>query len=109
MRAGREGTIEKAKETFEEALNKVLPATKTVVEKLRDMGNKPDEIEVTFGIAAMVGARNDRQVLISAGSGLFCGGTQRTALLMRQSTSVSPSSVRARYWPLAKPYSSSVE
>jgi hypothetical protein len=25
-------------------------------------------------------------VLISAGSGLFCGGTQRTALLIRQST-----------------------
>lgn len=50
VRAGREGTIEKAKETFEEALNKVLPATKTVVEKLRDMTSKPDEIEVTFGI-----------------------------------------------------------
>jgi hypothetical protein len=50
VRAGREGTIEKAKETFEEALNKVLPATKTVVEKLRNMGNRPDEIEVTFGI-----------------------------------------------------------
>jgi hypothetical protein len=32
---------------------------------------------------------NVRQVLISAGSGLFCGGTQRTALLIRQSTSVS--------------------
>src|SRR5713101_3273117 len=50
VRAGREDTIEKAKETFEEALNKVLPATKTVVEKLRDMTSKPDEIEVTFGV-----------------------------------------------------------
>src|SRR5216683_1140874 len=50
VRAGREGTIEKAKETFEEALNKVLPATKTVVEKLRSMTSKPDEIEVTFGV-----------------------------------------------------------
>jgi hypothetical protein len=50
VRAGREGPIEKAKETFEEALNKVLPATKTVVEKLRDMTSKPDEIEVTFGV-----------------------------------------------------------
>ena len=50
VRAGREDTIEKAKETFEEALNKVLPATKTVVEKLRNMGSRPDEVEVTFGV-----------------------------------------------------------
>ncbi len=49
VRAGREDKIEKARETFEDALNKVLPATKTVVEKLRDMASKPDEIEVTFG------------------------------------------------------------
>jgi Trypsin-co-occurring domain 1 len=58
VRAGREETIEKAKETFEEALNKVLPATKTVVEKLRTMASRPDEIEVTFGInlSTMAGA-----------------------------------------------------
>jgi hypothetical protein len=49
-RAGRGDRIEKAKETFEEALDKVLPATKSVVEKLRNIGNKPDEIEVMFGI-----------------------------------------------------------
>jgi hypothetical protein len=58
VRAGREDKIEKARETFEEALNKVLPATKTVVEKLRGMANKPDEIEVTFGVnlSTMAGA-----------------------------------------------------
>jgi len=58
VRAGREETIEKAKETFEEALNKVLPATKTVVEKLRSLAGRPDEIEVTFGInlSTMAGA-----------------------------------------------------
>ena len=39
--------------------------------------------------------RNCRQVLISAGVGLFCGGTQCTALPIRQSTSCSPSSIRA--------------
>jgi hypothetical protein len=50
VRAGREDTIEKARETFEDALNKVLPVTKTVVEKLRSMASKPDEIEVTFGV-----------------------------------------------------------
>ena len=49
----------------------------------------------SFGMVAMVFTRNCRQVLISAGNGLFCGGTQRTALLIRQSTSFSPSSGRA--------------
>jgi Trypsin-co-occurring domain 1 len=49
-RAARGDRIEKAKETFEEAINNVLPATKSIVEKLRNIGNKPDEIEVTFGI-----------------------------------------------------------
>ena len=47
------------------------------------------------GIAAMRLARNGRQVPISAGVGLFSGGTQRTALVIMQSTSVSPSSGRA--------------
>ena len=50
VRAGREETIEKARETLEQALNKVLPATKTVLEKLRTMASRPDEIEVTFGV-----------------------------------------------------------
>jgi Trypsin-co-occurring domain 1 len=50
VRAGREDTIEKARETFEGALGKVLPATKTVVEKLRGMASRPDEIEVAFGV-----------------------------------------------------------
>ncbi len=58
VRAGREDKIEKARETFENALNKVLPATKTVVEKLRSMASRPEEIEVTFGVnlSTMAGA-----------------------------------------------------
>jgi hypothetical protein len=58
VRAGRDDKIEQARETFENALNKVLPITKTVVEKLRDMASKPDEIEVTFGVnlSTMAGA-----------------------------------------------------
>jgi|SRR6266496_1154856 hypothetical protein len=50
VRASREDTIEKAKETLEDALSKVLPVTRSVVEKLRNLGNRPDEIEVTFGV-----------------------------------------------------------
>jgi hypothetical protein len=58
VRAGREGTIEKARETLEQALNKVLPAATSVVEKLRSMASRPDEIEVTFGVnlSTMAGA-----------------------------------------------------
>ncbi len=59
VRAGRgdEG-IETARETFENALSRVLPATKSVVERLRSMDSGPDEIHVTFGInlSAQAGA-----------------------------------------------------
>ena len=51
VRAARGDTIVKAKETLEEALNNVLPVTKSLVEKLRSIGNNPDEIEVTFGVS----------------------------------------------------------
>ena len=51
VRAAREDTIAKAKQTFEEAFNGVLPVTKGLVEKLRSIGNNPDEIEVTFGVS----------------------------------------------------------
>lgn len=50
IRATRGDTIAKAKETLEDALNKVLPATKSIVEKLRGMDNIPDEVEVSFGV-----------------------------------------------------------
>jgi hypothetical protein len=50
VRAGREEMIERARETFEDALHRVLPAAKSIVEKLRNMGSKPDTIGVNFGI-----------------------------------------------------------
>jgi hypothetical protein len=50
VRAGRGDAIVKAKETLEDALNNVLPVTRSIVEKLRSIGNKPDEIEISFGV-----------------------------------------------------------
>ena len=50
VRAARGDTLAKARETLEDALDKVLPAAKSIVEKLRSLDNKPNEIEVTFGI-----------------------------------------------------------
>ena len=40
--------------------------------------------------AAIVGVRNCRQVAISAGVGLFSGGTQRTALVIAVPTKLQP-------------------
>jgi Trypsin-co-occurring domain 1 len=45
---GRVATIEKARETLEDALNKVLPSTLSIIEKLQSM--RTTEFEVTFGI-----------------------------------------------------------
>jgi NTP-dependent ternary system trypsin peptidase co-occuring protein len=60
VRAGRDEVIEKARETLEEALNRVLPAAKSVVEKLQSMSSKPDEIEVNFGINLRVVVQRSR-------------------------------------------------
>jgi len=40
---------EEAKETFEQALSKVRPATEKVIATLRELAHKPDEIEMVFG------------------------------------------------------------
>ena len=44
----------------------------------------------SFFISPMVGVRKSRQVLISSGVGLFSGGTQRTAFVIRQSIKLEP-------------------
>src|SRR5579883_2484138 len=53
--------------------------------------------------ALMAKARNGRQFAASDGSGLFWGGTQRTALAIAQETSESPSAGEAAYAPRARP------
>ena len=46
----RPGEIaEEAKETFEQALTKIRPATEKVIATLRGLSQKPDEIEMEFG------------------------------------------------------------
>lgn len=40
----------KAKQTFEEALEQIKPAADIVIEKLRGMSARPEEMEVTFGL-----------------------------------------------------------
>jgi len=48
----RPGEIaEEAKETFEQALSKIRPATEKVITTLRGLVQKPDEIEMEFGFS----------------------------------------------------------
>ena len=51
-RGGRSVTdkADKARKTFEDALDKIRPAAATIIGKLRDLHDPPDEIEVEFGL-----------------------------------------------------------
>ena len=64
---------------------------------------RPRQTITAAGSGRSRASRNGRQVPISAGDGLFCGGTQRTAFAIRQSSSASPSAGSAAKRPLAKP------
>lgn len=49
--ASRHGEMmEKATHTFEAAIERIRPVAMTIVTKLRDIGDSPDEIAVEFGI-----------------------------------------------------------
>lgn len=53
----RPGEIaEEAKETFEQALSKIRPATEKVIKTLRGLAQKPDEIEMEFGFSMSAAA-----------------------------------------------------
>ena len=48
-RGGRD-VPEKARQTFEAALDKIRPAAASIIKKLRGLHDPPDEIEVEFGL-----------------------------------------------------------
>jgi hypothetical protein len=70
VRAARGDVIEKARDTLEDALNRVIPATKSVATQLKSI--RPDEIEVTFGITLSMQAG-----AFTAGSDANFGATVR--------------------------------
>ncbi len=47
---GGDKTVQKANQTFETALDSVKPTANTVISKLRDLVEQPDEIGVEFGL-----------------------------------------------------------
>src|SRR5512135_613557 len=51
VKAARPGEIaDKAKDTFEGALDKIKPAAQSIIDRLRELHDAPDEIAVEFGI-----------------------------------------------------------
>ena len=51
VKATRPGeVVAKAKETLEEALDKIKPASEAIITRLRGLRDAPDEIGVEFGI-----------------------------------------------------------
>ncbi|MEJ5241755.1 MAG: CU044_2847 family protein [Anaerolineales bacterium] len=50
VRVSREGVPEKARQTFEAALEKIRPAAQVIIQKLRALHDAPDEITVEFGL-----------------------------------------------------------
>lgn len=51
VRAGRETDVpERARLTFEQALATVRPAAETIIGRLRDLADSPDQIGVEFGL-----------------------------------------------------------
>ena len=51
VKASRPSEIaDKAKDTFEDALDKIRPAAQSIIDKLRELHDAPDEIGVEFGI-----------------------------------------------------------
>jgi hypothetical protein len=65
-RGMRDGAVaERAQQTFEQAVDRVQPATEALVARFRSMARPPDEVSVSFGLAitAEAGA-----VITSAGA-----------------------------------------
>jgi prefoldin subunit 5 len=49
-RVGREEVVERATQTFDEALDKIRPASEAILKRLQTLSQAPDEITVEFGL-----------------------------------------------------------
>lgn len=81
--ANPQAIVEKAKISFDQALDKLKPAASAIISKLRELAESPDEISVEFGIKlnAAAGA-------VIASAGVEANYTVR--LLWKQRRSAAP-------------------
>ena len=49
-RPASQGVVDKARQTLEAALSEVTPGVTAIVERLKELSSKPDEVGVEFGI-----------------------------------------------------------
>jgi hypothetical protein len=93
VRAGAKEEIARAKQTLEEALGKVLPATKSVVEKVRAAAGKPNEIEISFGI----------NLSTAVGAFIAAAGTEANFCVTMRWTDASEQNAPAQAQPQSSP------
>ena len=92
VKAARLGEVpDKARETFEEALDKIKPAAQTIINKLRELHDAPDEIGVEFGI----------KLSAEAGAFIASAGVEANYTVTLKWT--KPSAHRRKRYPISKP------
>jgi len=93
VRAARPGEVtDKAKETFEEALDKIKPAAQSIINKLRELHDAPDEIGVAFGI----------KLSAEAGAFIASAGVEANYAVTLKWTTSPASARRHKKYPISK-------
>lgn len=92
-RPSSEEMVEKAKETLEDALDKIKPAAQSIIGKLRGLTDAPDEIGVEFGI----------KLSAEAGAFIASAGVEANYKVSLKWTRTSASTHRHKKYPISKP------
>jgi hypothetical protein len=94
VKAARPGeVVEKAKETFEDALDKIKPGAQAIIDKLRGLHDAPDEIDVEFGI----------KLSAEAGAFIASAGVEATYTVSLKWTKSAAIARRHKKYPISKP------
>ena len=92
VKASRPSEIaDKAKDTFEDALDKIKPAAQSIIGKLRELHDAPDEIGVEFGI----------KLSAEAGAFIASAGVEANYKVTLKWTKSSASARRRKKYPIA--------
>jgi hypothetical protein len=92
VKAARPGEIsDKARDTFEDALDKIRPAAQAIIDKLRELHDAPDEIGVEFGI----------KLSAEAGAFIASAGVEANYTVTLKWTKSPASAHRQKKYPIA--------
>ena len=85
--------VDKAKDTFEDALDKIKPAAQSIIDKLRELHDAPDEIGVEFGI----------KLSAEAGAFIASAGVEANYTVTLKWTKSSAAARRHKKYSMSKP------